>query len=190
MPVAVSPFSQQAKIGTGYLAPGVSNAAEALGRASIRSVERFLSSSQAVPYFYRQRVMPVIFDPDDVVNDILTPTLDRLEHLATWEDGWNGYDAPAPDEMAIAQARRWIKIMLIAAVSIRGSWKTPNVTGGSEGEVVFEWWQGKRKLTVYVSADDVEYVQVWGADTATEMADGPAEKFQDLQAIWLWLTGE
>src|SRR5258708_313599 len=126
----------------------------------------------------------------DALNEVLRAKLERLKSFLTWEDGWNGYDAPAPEREAITHARQWIVMMWLAAADVRRPWNEPNVTGGPEGEVVFEWWNGERKLTVYVSAEDAEYVEVWGTDIRSEMADGRADSNRERRVIWQWLTGE
>src|SRR5213078_2622374 len=41
-------------------------------------------------------------------------------------------------------------------------WFAPHVTSSAEGEVVFEWWNDPRKLTVYCTAEDANFVKVWG----------------------------
>lgn len=47
---------------------------------------------------------------------------------------------------------------------------TCNRTG--RGEVVLEWWNGERKLTVYIESEGMHYVKSWGADINTDMQDG------------------
>ncbi len=56
----------------------------------------------------------------------------------------------------------------------------------AEGEVVFEWWHGNKKLTVYIGDDSAEYVQVWGTDRHSEMSDGDAEILNLSQVSLLW----
>jgi hypothetical protein len=58
----------------------------------------------------------------------------------------------------------------------------------SNGDVVFEWWYGKKKLTIYIEAESAEYVQVWGTDVRSEMSNGDAEPMSACRALWLWLT--
>jgi hypothetical protein len=63
------------------------------------------------------------------------------------------------------------------------------VTADADGAVVFEWWYGTKKLTVYVSDKSAEYVKVWGTDINSEMSDGEAESVDMCRALWLWLVG-
>jgi hypothetical protein len=60
----------------------------------------------------------------------------------------------------------------------------PHVTSSAEGEVVFEWWNDPRKLTVYCTAEDANYVKVWGPDMVTQMEDGDATSPAARQQLW------
>ncbi len=51
----------------------------------------------------------------------------------------------------------------------------PNVAADADGNVVFEWWEGQRKLTVYIHPESVEHVKVWEPVIFSEMEDGEAE---------------
>jgi hypothetical protein len=50
--------------------------------------------------------------------------------------------------------------------------RKPNVTSSPFGEVVFEWWNKERKLTVYACNEGLNYLKVWGPDMIEEMEDG------------------
>lgn len=66
----------------------------------------------------------------------------------------------------------------------------PLVNLSQEGEVVLEWWQGTRKLTIYVSEEHASsFVKVWGANTIAEMEDGEWSTIGDLQELFRWLHG-
>ena len=117
----------------------------------------------------------------------LGDTFNDLERLRTWDVGWNGYDAPKPEHTAIEHARFWITSLFQTVASL--GWIKPNVTGGPEGGVVFEWWYGKRKLTVYVEEQSIEYVQVWGTDVDAKITDGSIESMSDSRELWMWLIG-
>ena len=99
----------------------------------------------------------------------------RIRGLVTWEAGWNGYSAPRPNTLAVEQAVAWMRALYNDTSDLGLSWIEPNVTASADGEVVFEWWAGGKKLTVYVGDGSAEYVQVWAAAVAQEMAEGSAE---------------
>ena len=134
-------------------------------------------------------------DPDaerfaEIERDGVTPALDRLSALRERAAGWNGYDALAPDREAIAFAETWL-VGLYQQVTAHGApWLAPHVTSSAEGEVVFEWWNDPRKLTVYCTAEDANYVKAWGPDMVTQMEDGDATSPAARQQLWMWLTGQ
>ncbi|CAN5702714.1 hypothetical protein BH11ARM2_BH11ARM2_06750 [soil metagenome] len=49
---------------------------------------------------------------------------------------------------------------LFESASEEGIWADPSVTHSDFGEAVFEFWQGKRKVTVYVGDESTEFVKV------------------------------
>jgi hypothetical protein len=122
--------------------------------------------------------------------DGVTSVLDRLAALRERAAGWNGYDALAPDRAAIAFAEAWLAGLHEQTAAQRAPWLAPHVTSSAEGEVVFEWWNDPRKLTVYCTAEDASYVKVWGPDMVTQMEDGDATSPAARQQLWMWLTGQ
>lgn len=54
--------------------------------------------------------------------------------------------------------------------------------------VVMEWWQDPRKLTVYVEPDgSMNYVKCWGANVHEEMESGSIEDAFTPTVLWFWL---
>jgi hypothetical protein len=113
-----------------------------------------------------------------------------LQNMLTWEAGWNGYDSLAPNPDAIKHAEAWVTRLYleVAEMDMGRTWIKPNVIADANGDVVFEWWYGKKKLTVYIGDESAEYVQVWGTDIVSEMSDGDAEPISKCRALWLWLA--
>jgi hypothetical protein len=114
-------------------------------------------------------------------------TRERIERLRTLEEGWNGYDVAAPKPQAIEYALSWIELMFGDVLSASMSWKEPHVAADEEGNVLFEWWNDDKMLSIYVSEKDVSYVSAWGADIINEMEDGMIETFSDCIKVWKWL---
>lgn len=109
--------------------------------------------------------------------------------LLSWPEGWNGYDAAAPNPEAVRHAFLWIKDLYkdtLETLTTDNGWIAPHVV--AHGNVVFEWWEGHKKLTVYISPKAVEYVKVWGPDMFSDMEDGDVEGAEDRRALWRWLT--
>jgi hypothetical protein len=75
-----------------------------------------------------------------------------LDALLSWQEGWNGYDAATPRHEAIGHAVGWIEELYEDTLTTGERWMAPNV--------VFEWWEAQRKLTVYIHPETVEYVKV------------------------------
>ncbi len=114
--------------------------------------------------------------------------LAEVYNLLLWQNNWNGYGASAPKPDAISHAASWISNFYHSITGL--DWRSPNVTAGPQGEVVFEWWKDAKKLTVYVSGQNVEYVQVWGPNIRTDMFDGDAQSIETCRELWSWLIRE
>lgn len=115
-------------------------------------------------------------------------TIAETIDLLAWPEGWNGYNAEAPSQVAVEHALAWIRSMYEDTLMVDKAWIPPHVIADAHGNVVFEWWEAGKKLTVYVSPDAVEYVKVWGPDMFSDMEDGEVAKAEDHRALWRWLT--
>jgi hypothetical protein len=113
----------------------------------------------------------------------------KLVDLLTWPEGWNGYDALAPNPAAVEHALWWIREMHNDALATGEGWSDPHINADAEGNVVFEWWEDQHKLTIYVLPETVEYVKVWGPRMFADMEDGEVADSEVRQALWRWLTG-
>lgn len=115
----------------------------------------------------------------------LSATLDKVKDLIDWPEGWNGYDVAAPNPDAIKYALTWIRGMHADATATE--WHNPHVAADEDGDVLFEWWNGDKALTIYISEDEVRYVKGWGLDMEAEMEDGLATTPEIRGALWEWL---
>jgi hypothetical protein len=66
-------------------------------------------------------------------------------------------------------------------------WIEPHVSADEDGDVSFEWWKGRKKLTVYVTPKEVEYIKVDKTNSSLEMEDGSIETPVDRRILWNWL---
>lgn len=57
-----------------------------------------------------------------------------------------------------------------------------------EDEVVFEWWYNSKKITVYISSSDADFIKVWGSNIHNEMEDGKAVTSDQINSLWKWLV--
>ncbi len=110
----------------------------------------------------------------------------KIADLMTWPEGWDGYDAPKPNPASVRRARSWAE-ELYRDLSA-GLWIEPHVSADDGGEVSFEWWKGRKKLTVYISPKAVEYIKVEKVDSSVKMEDGLIEAPKKRRELWNWLT--
>ena len=90
----------------------------------------------------------------------------------------------APDEQ---QVRDWSdRLRPIAALS-GWAWQSPHVSVDADGEMLFEWWQNDRKLSLYFGAAAPEYIKVWGTHLDEEMESGSLPSSAGFRALWDWL---
>jgi hypothetical protein len=109
------------------------------------------------------------------------PALLQLKRLCGEQD-------TAPHVDAVARAS---KTILALAIQDQANGRTslpPNVTSSSDGEVVFEWWNKGKKLTIYVGSSLVGYVKVWGPDVDSDMEADDVTEASRLAAVWDWLA--
>lgn len=120
-------------------------------------------------------------------NQTLEPILTEIYDLLTWPENWNGYDASAPDPLAIQHAAHWIDLFYTEILGSRLAWLAPHVAPSGDGEVIFEWEHGAKNLAIYVGNREVSYVKDWGADMDTEMEDGYVTSASMRVELWRWL---
>jgi hypothetical protein len=170
------------------LVRGMGKSAEEIDERYRSSTQEYWGSSEALPP-YPSNFFPIT-EPnmfERYARRNLRDIYNTLCSLRQWGDGWDGHDAVKIKEAAIVSAFLWV-VDLFQAVGGRG-WIKPNVTGNPAGDVVFEWWYGERKLTVYVEESGIEYVQVWGATVDAKITVGDIESKKDSLELWLWLIG-
>src|SRR5712691_8483161 len=145
---------------------GISITNEKLSESVISSIADFYGSSEILSYYSYSP--PFMLDTasivERIVREALKETLTKLHNLLALDAGWNGYDALAPNADAVAHAEDWLVRLFLEVADLGRMWMKPNVIADAEGEVVFEWWYGTKKPTVYIAEQSAEYVQVWGKD--------------------------
>ena len=97
--------------------------------------------------------------------------LTHLENMKALTDNWNGYDVPKPDNAAINAAIFFMEQLFNFCKCSDLSWTPPAIAAGSTGEVVFEWFCGKKKLAIYIEPHAIAYIKA--SDSNIEhMEDG------------------
>ena len=115
-------------------------------------------------------------------------TIQAIRKLLSFRDNWDRHGSPAPRRESVNSALDVVKVFRDSVVRSDGSWTRPHVSANEEGNVVFEWWRGERKLTIYVRSAHVAYIKVWGVDIDTEMEDGRVTD-AGFGSLWTWLNG-
>lgn len=87
----------------------------------------------------------------------------------------------------IAAARQCLRAFYAASANTAYGWSAPHITIGSEGEAIFEWWNGERKITIYIGNTAIEYIKVWGPNIDEDMESGELSTGDDFRLIWNWL---
>ncbi len=119
----------------------------------------------------------------------LESTFADIDTLQKLDVGWNGYDVAAPKIEAIHDATDWIGQMYEDVMRAGLAWRKPHVAADEHGDVTFEWWNGDKGLTIYVSADGgVSYLRDWGLDVVEDMEDGPVSTSEERRELWAWFV--
>ncbi len=178
--ITSSATARQRSSSAGSIPPGMSGSSNMLSCAFQSSVHRF-------PYriFSSSPYQDFLYEPEPF--DALLPNLTKLYNLLTLSDGWDGYDGCAPTYDIVEYAQHWLFLLYREITTSGNKWCDPAITASSEGEVVFEWWQEPKKLTIYVGNQSAEYVKVWGPDINTDMEDGSANSPDMRDSLWKWL---
>jgi hypothetical protein len=87
----------------------------------------------------------------------------------------------------ISTAINWI-IELRKIVSLRQYWWSEPLVNIAESEIIFEWWHNTKKVTIYFSETNAEFIKVWGSDIDNEMEEGIAESSKQIEFLWQWLA--
>lgn len=110
-----------------------------------------------------------------------------IANVAARQENWDGYGSAEPNENAVMRSVGVISSFYTEAIQRRTGWITPFVGLNERGDVVFEWWNDHKKLSLYVGPDTTDYVSSWGLDIEEQMDAGAADssRFGD---FWTWLT--
>ncbi len=113
-------------------------------------------------------------------------TAREIAALITWPEDWDDDDDPRPNPTSIRRALYWAEDLYRDLSA--GLWIKPHVSTDDGGEVSFEWWKGRKKLSVFVSPAAVEYIIVEKLDSSVRMEDGLIETPKERLRLWNWLT--
>ncbi len=185
MPLVVDPKPRDKKTSESEMPSDTSTTGKSLYENVIHHPKGFYTSTDA---FVRYSSLPSL-SGEKIVKEGIRDTLIKLVKMVTWREGWNGYDACAPKSDTIIYAARWIAQFFLEIEKAGLQWVKPNVTGSPEGEVVFEWRNGIKRLIIYIEDhQDAEYTKVWGTNIQSSMSDGEANSIDIRRNLWEWLV--
>lgn len=130
---------------------------------------------------HRSRHLPVVSKP--ARDPRLTAEHLQIDKLASLKRNWDGHGSEKPEANAVEHARQLLED---AFHSVR-VWQRPLLSASEDGEVTFEWWNGARKLTLYVGPHHATYVKSWGPRLLDEMEDGEVGEVT-VSSLWTWLS--
>lgn len=107
--------------------------------------------------------------------------------MAALPEDWDGHCSARPNEHAVERARQLLEDVFRESTVAVG-WQSPYISASEDGEIVFEWWNGVRKLTIYVGVEESTYLKSWGPHIVDEMEDGVLIQSWD-PSLWIWLLG-
>jgi hypothetical protein len=128
------------------------------------------------------RVSPSNSQPRGVDKPLVT----RLDRLASNLADYKILRLEYPQ--TIEKAEKLIEQLRSGALENKWCWQDPLVNITFEHEIVLEWWNKSKKITVYVSEEAIDYIKVWGADMDDEMAEGSINLNDDLTDLSQWIS--
>jgi hypothetical protein len=110
----------------------------------------------------------------------------QIDALAAMPSNWDGHGSAKPNGHAVERARQLLEDAFRDTINTVG-WQTPYISASEDGEIVFEWWNGARKLTIYVGSESSTFLKSWGPHVVNEMEDGVLIQNWD-PSLWMWLV--
>ncbi len=123
----------------------------------------------------------------DLTEHPLTASWKRLNELHEFRENWNGNDVSAPVPDSITKAKQWIQVMYDETKRCNYEWHSPHITANEEGIVAFAWAKKPKRLSLFISKDEVWYMKAWGPNILEEMSDGVLTTSEEYLAVWKWL---
>jgi hypothetical protein len=124
----------------------------------------------------------------DIALFAIQPIKQKIRSLQSLSADWDGNGSAKPIPEAVGQAVAILPDLYRAASLTNHRWISPQVSASEAGEVVLEWWNRNRKLTVYVTASEMSVVRVWGDDIDVEMDEGTLPDISNsFASLWSWI---
>ena len=109
-----------------------------------------------------------------------------LQELGSREENWDGRGSAAAQGQSIFEAAAILEAALRDTARLAVNWVAPHLGLDEHGCVVMEWWNGRNKLTIYMTPGSPEFVCSWGQHIENHMESGLlTDQFPELWR-WLW----
>jgi hypothetical protein len=108
-----------------------------------------------------------------------------IDRVASMRANWDSHGSRRPIPSAVERARQFLE-EAFRAVHRTAGWEAPHVSASEDGEIVFEWWNGSRKLTIYIGPEHSTFLKSWGPHIIDDMVDGALTQNWDPE-LWTWL---
>ena len=95
---------------------------------------------------------------------VLEELSERFDVIAQREDNWDGYESKSPNKSSLYHARQFMREFFDAIASEDPSRFTPLISSDEDGYITVAWHDEGRQLHLQIEEDEVDYIQVWGAE--------------------------
>jgi len=109
-----------------------------------------------------------------------------IDQISALPENWDGHGSTTPNQFAVERARQLVEDAFLDTATT--GWQSPYISASEDGDIVFEWWNGALKLTIYVGPERSTYLKSWGPHVVNDMEDGELAQNWD-PGLWLWLFG-
>ena len=110
---------------------------------------------------------------------------EQLDRIASLPDNWDRRHSARPSQAAVENARQMLEDAY-RQTAPAWVWQGPSLSVSEDGEIVMEWWNGIRKLTIYVGQNQSTYIKSWGPNLVSDMEDGELPE-NWISLHWAWL---
>ncbi|MBS0352253.1 MAG: hypothetical protein JSR33_13930 [Proteobacteria bacterium] len=121
-------------------------------------------------------------------NFLLAKAFQNLDMLSQLPCNWDSHNGEKPSIKAINQAKLFFISFKNFFSHLPNVLSSPNITANSEGDVVLEWWFNEKKLTIYITSEQISYIKVAG-ERIEDMEDGllVPQNPNQLEDLFFWL---
>jgi hypothetical protein len=146
-----------------------------------------ISSLSTSKYLFFPQQVAGLFQGLQIERYALQRSEAALRRVATFRPDWDRAGSLAPNPAAVSNASAVLPELYRACCATRVPWRSPHISANEEGEISFEWWEGDRKLTLYVGSDAMQVVKVWGVHLFDEMDVVTLQSAAEFGPLWTWL---